>query len=194
MAFLTFSDKDILNSELHPSFPDASYRIKTHSGLFGRRTTALTPLSHGSPYRGIAGEIDWKAKKFQIGGVKRKWKSLKRGGGVFSSGKEWHWSGRSYVVRYHDKEWTATRHSWGNSAGAVFRLRRTHLFRSNEPASISFSQDIPPEDMVFLILVFLYSETKRRAKGYAEASNPAHSNHAYSNQASTMTVLAAGAS
>ncbi|KAG5641830.1 hypothetical protein DXG03_004133 [Asterophora parasitica] len=172
MSSFTFSDKDILNSELHPAFPAVAYGIKTHSGIFGRKTTELTPFSHGTPYRGIPGEIDWKSKKFQIGGVKRKWSSLKSKGGAFSSGKEWHWLGRSYVVRYHDKEWTVTSHFWGNAAGAFFRLRRSHLFRSNEPASISFSQDIQSsEDMVFLILVLLYSETKRREKSQKSAED-----------------------
>ncbi|KAG5646171.1 hypothetical protein DXG03_004224 [Asterophora parasitica] len=165
MPSLTFTGKDFLNSELHPAYAAVSYRIETHSGFLGRKTTTLTPLSQ-SPYRGIPGEIDWRDKTFQIGDVKHNWSGLNRDtGGFFSSAKEWHWpSGRSYVVNYNNGEWTAVGHSWGSTGGAVFRLRRSHITTASEPATISFSQDIPYEDTVFLILVMIFSEAKREDK------------------------------
>ena len=37
-----------------------------------------------------------------------------------------------------------------------------HFFQKSEPASISFHADVTKEDMVFLFLVFIYSETRRQ--------------------------------
>jgi hypothetical protein len=39
---------------------------------------------------------------------------------------------------------------------------QSHIFTKSEPASISFPFDLSNEDMIFLILVFIYSETKRQ--------------------------------
>ena len=49
----------------------------------------------------------------------------------------------------------------GSSVVAILNVRRPHLFRRDEPPSISVF-NLPMEEMVFLILVLLYSETKRQ--------------------------------
>ncbi|KAJ7785264.1 hypothetical protein DFH07DRAFT_763862 [Mycena maculata] len=154
---LTFKSKDILNSHLHAGHSNP-YTTSTSSGVLGRKTTTLkTGFLSGS-----AGKIDWRDKEFKIGGRTKKWRKVESSGGWFTSGREWEWAGYTYTVKHSHHKWTATN---SHREVAYFTPYQSHLLRSSEHASLYISPEIQDEHQrVFLILVLLYSETKRQDK------------------------------
>ncbi|KAF8054249.1 hypothetical protein FPV67DRAFT_1133285 [Lyophyllum atratum] len=162
MTAYTFGDKDILNSSLIPSYPSMPYIITTKAGFLGPKATTLSPTPQRGSYPVLSGAILWSKDSFEIDGVP-KWSELKnRPKGFLSSTWEWRWSGQRYSLKRHDKHWTARSSSSSYAASVTFTLRKSHLFSPTEPASITFAPDVPAQDIVFLILVMLYSETRRK--------------------------------
>lgn len=132
MTTLTVSKSDILNSELTPLPPntDGSYYFttQTDSGFRGLKTTFLKPATNSRVYTPLlGGSINWREKTFEIGGVVKKWETLKhRLGSVFRtfpyveiaksvgntdnpaeiSLTEWCWTDRRYAVKRANKQWT----------------------------------------------------------------------------------------
>lgn len=88
MLTFTFTKKDLLNTALLPSHhlnsSGISYTLSTTTGLFGRKITTLASSGGLSTYTVLGGAINWRKRRFEIGGVQRKWSSLKRRTGLFS--------------------------------------------------------------------------------------------------------------
>ncbi|KAJ7181562.1 hypothetical protein C8R43DRAFT_969521 [Mycena crocata] len=111
---------------------------------------------------------------FTINGVKREWKYLKsHSGGIFSSGREWNWDQRPYILKYHNsqKELLAT----SSAIGTVrFTTYRFHLFSHSKPATLHFPPQLQNEtEKMFLIMAILQTETRRQER--ARRSSSAHS-------------------
>ncbi|KAF7360681.1 hypothetical protein MVEN_00799900 [Mycena venus] len=127
--------------------------------MLGRKTTTLRTSGF---FSGSAGKIHWRDKTFEIGGKTKKWRKVERSGGWFTSGREWEWSGHTYTVKHAHHRWTVTD---SHEEVAHFTPYKSHLLRSNEHASLHFTSAIQDEHQrAFIILVLLYSETKRKDK------------------------------
>ncbi|KAJ6570814.1 hypothetical protein DFH09DRAFT_1277469 [Mycena vulgaris] len=151
---LTFKSKDVLNSHLH----DVGHSNPYTTSSSDRKTTLKT----AGFLSGSAGKIHWRDKSFEIGGWTKKWRKVESSAGWFTSGREWEWSGYTYTVKHSRNQWTAT-----NSQGEVARFtpHKFHLLRSSDHAFLHISSHIQDEHQrAFLILVMLYSETKRQKK------------------------------
>ncbi|KAJ6562610.1 hypothetical protein B0H19DRAFT_1145141 [Mycena capillaripes] len=167
---LTFKSKDILNSHLHANHSNP-YTTSSSGGILGRKTTTLKTSGFLS---GSAGKINWRDKTFEIGGKTKKWRKIEGSAGWFTSGREWEWSGHTYTVKHSRHKWTVT-----NSHGEVARFTpyKSHLLRPSEYASLQISPEIHDEHQrAFIILVLLYSETKRQDK-QAKTAKGAHHSH-----------------
>ncbi|KAF9460193.1 hypothetical protein BDZ94DRAFT_944392 [Collybia nuda] len=173
MLVFTFTETDLLNTPLLPSHHSnagrISYTLRTKKGILGRKITTLSASGGHSTHTLLGGAINWRKKRFEIGGVRRKCSGLKHRTGLFSSSQEWNWSGQHYVIKYSRNQWMATCSSSRDSPSAVFTVRRSHFFRKSEPATIAFSPDLPQDDVVFLILVIIFSEMKRKEDEVAVA-------------------------
>ncbi|RDB20789.1 hypothetical protein Hypma_012149 [Hypsizygus marmoreus] len=188
MSKYLFGDADLLNSTLLPAHPYywVSYSTSTTSGFLGRKVTTLTPSASFNAYATLGAAINWREETFEVGGRMKKWEDLThKTGGMFSrqgppglhsvhsfytdtlsihSKREWTWSDRTYMVKFHDHDdhWTATLDAAENPPSAVFTVRKmAKSGKPPEPANIVFAPGVSPEDMAFLILVIIYSETKR---------------------------------
>ncbi|KAJ7445104.1 hypothetical protein FB451DRAFT_1568233 [Mycena latifolia] len=156
---LTFKSKDILNNHLHDTRQFHSNPYTTSSSS-DRKTTTLKTAGFLSS---SAGKIHWRDKSFEIGGRTKKWRKVESSAGWFTSGREWEWSGHTYTVKHSHNKWTAT-NSQGSTV-AHFAPHKFYLFSSSEHASLNISPEIQDEHQrAFLILVMLYSETKRQDK------------------------------
>ncbi|KAJ7869793.1 hypothetical protein B0H13DRAFT_2350795 [Mycena leptocephala] len=154
---LTFQSKEILNSHLNNGHSNL-YTTSSDRGMLGRKVTSLDKAGFLS---GSAGKIHWRDKTFEIGGRHRNGRNSR----ALLDGllrREWEWSGYTYTVKHAHHKWTVT-----NSHGEVACLTeyKPHLLRSNEHATLRISPEIQDEHQrAFIILVLLYSETKRQDK------------------------------
>jgi len=164
MSQFTFGDQDILNCDLLPeSGRSLSYRINTSKGFIGRKKTTLVPMDRGAS-RGISGAIDWRNDTYEVGGVTRDRSTIKhKTGGMFSSTREWRWSRQTYTVDFNgDGIWTALTSSSRHPTVATFYPYKFRFFSPSGLAHISFSPDVSEEDMIFLILVMIWSDTQQK--------------------------------
>lgn len=114
---------------------------------------------------GTSAAIRWRERRFETGGVKRDWSTFKyKPAGIFSKTRKWHWSGESFTVKFliDDDKWIASSDSSRHPTRATFYPYKYHFFGPSEPGYISFSPDVSDEDTIFLILVMIYSETRRQ--------------------------------
>ncbi|KAJ7617137.1 hypothetical protein FB45DRAFT_933501 [Roridomyces roridus] len=117
--------------------------------------------------RPIVAAINWKDKTFEINGQKRPCSELKRSvGPLFNKRKFWRWSEerKEYEISYTHEEWKVTIEDGKTIAGRFLVPFRPHLFSKTKPAVIHLTTTALAEDEVFLILVFVYEETKRQDK------------------------------
>jgi hypothetical protein len=88
MSEFTFTEKKILDSSIQPSQPSSIfYTTKTETKSGQRQVTTLTTPGSNAKVRHdlLGGIINWKDLTFEIGGVRKKKKELKRRvGGWFS--------------------------------------------------------------------------------------------------------------
>ncbi|RDB20612.1 hypothetical protein Hypma_012130 [Hypsizygus marmoreus] len=179
MPRLTFHGKDILDSIIRSEDNTTHYYTSTTTSFRGRKITSIQydpPHSLSAGY--TAGTIDWRTGVFDIGGLQRPISMLKRkSGGLFSSEREWTWSGEKYIIKFGGDRWTATRRS-DNETCAVFTMRESHTLRDSKSATITFPVTIPAEDVLFLMMVMIYSvtrhEDKRKQSQNAHRSNAAN--------------------
>ncbi|KAJ7247071.1 hypothetical protein C8J57DRAFT_1475969 [Mycena rebaudengoi] len=154
---LTFNSENILDSHLYSGRPHA-YTTTT----YGNHGLETTKLMSGFPSP-MAGEINWRDTSFEIGG---RYKKLTPPQGSSSSPRYWTWGGDVYTVQYSsNKGWTAN-----TPRGEVANY--TRIVTPPQLAAIWISPEIVDQhEIVFLILVILYSETKRLET--SEATPPA---------------------
>jgi len=167
MSFI-YSGNDLFSSTL--LLPDShskesAFTIRTTSNALGsRKTTTITPKDGGNR---IAGEINWTTRTFTVGGTSRSWvECLKIHKDASGKSQEFHWSWQRYTVMFYGGEWAATTKTGpgGVERKAALTLRRFKLLGHSEPAAFTFTQDVSPEDITFLMLVMLYCESKRADK------------------------------
>jgi len=170
MPTYTLVSKDLLNTTVLPDEPQTwiSYSINTTSSVFGPKLTVLTPSVMRNTYGpALDGAIDWKEGTFVIGGKSVKWENLKRKLSRRSgSEREWKWSGERFTVKYQSGagRWMAKSGSPVHPDDAIFTIRKHRIFGADDPATIEFTQNITARDMIFLILVLIYSETRRQQR------------------------------
>lgn len=170
MPSYTFVSKDLLNTTILPDEPHnwISYNTSTTANVFGPKLTVLTPSVMRNTYGpALDGAIDWKEESFVIGGRSVKWANLKHKlSRTSGSPREWKWSGERFTVKYQSGSgrWTAKSGSPVHPADAIFTIRKHRIFGADDPATIEFSPSVSARDMVFLILVLIYSETRRQQR------------------------------
>ncbi|RDB20596.1 hypothetical protein Hypma_012121 [Hypsizygus marmoreus] len=152
MQHFTFASKNMLNSVIQSDTDHTPYyTTHTTSGFRGRKVTTITGPA---PAQQISGTIHWRTGIFDVGGVQRSTAEVKRKlGGLFDGDREWKWSGHTYVVTSIGGQWVATQPSH-QTPSAVLRLS------SDSPITVSFAPDVAIEDTFFLLMIFIYSETK----------------------------------
>ncbi|KAG6831972.1 hypothetical protein H0H87_003307 [Tephrocybe sp. NHM501043] len=167
MPIYTFIDNDLLNTAILPDDPDRfiSYTTKTTSSLqAGPKNTQFIP-SVNDEHNILEGEINWKEETFSIAGLATRCDELRsKPDGVKDSTREWHWIGKKYWVKYHDNIWRARVGSAHANAEATFTLRKSRLLSQSDPATIDFIPGVSSRDRLFLLLVFVFCETKRQER------------------------------
>ncbi|KAJ7034620.1 hypothetical protein C8F04DRAFT_1259850 [Mycena alexandri] len=166
MSFTTFAfnSPTILNSTFTPDDDDdVEYTTSTTVNGVKKRSSRQITYLQGAPETANS-VIDWKRNTFEISGMKRHMSDLRTKRSTFSSTRYWTWfDAEEYKVKYEaelDKTWTVF--SYDGSVLATFTAAVQRLFNSNSMPVLSLSEGIVDEDeRRFIILVLLYSETKR---------------------------------
>ncbi|KAF7348712.1 hypothetical protein MVEN_01390100 [Mycena venus] len=156
---LIFDSSKILDSSIHSEDdPDMDYTISTVKRRSSRQTTSLAGAS-GTP----TAIIDWKSDTFAISGSTRKVEQLRTKRGTFSSSRYWSWYDQEeYRVKYAaEMEYTWSIYGYDGTVLATFtNIQR--FFNNNSMPVLHMSPSINNEfERQFLILILLYSETKR---------------------------------
>jgi len=165
MTTLTFKEYLLLNTDVISGESNSkAFTVKTKYAFQGPKLTTLIrgeSKSAEKSHTNQAGVIDWKEKTFEVEGVKKPLADLiQEPKKVFRVTREWQWSDRTYTVVFGNDKWTATR---GDDASAVLTMRKVKSLIKDDPATMTFS-DACKEDIVFLVLVLLWSETQRANK------------------------------
>ncbi|KAF8058531.1 hypothetical protein FPV67DRAFT_1676109 [Lyophyllum atratum] len=155
----TFSTVDLLNATLSSSGA-TSYRTKTSIGFKGRKATTLTAIT-GTEQR-VVGGIDWREKDMVIEGQTWDLFELKsRPAGPTNTLRVWHWAGDDYKVKLHGKQWTAISAKQRRPLVTLSQSEQ-RIFKSSKPATIQFHTALSETNMVFFLLVMIYSEVRWR--------------------------------
>ncbi|KAF8816006.1 hypothetical protein BYT27DRAFT_6483652 [Phlegmacium glaucopus] len=159
---------NLLNTRLQSSHDNSIiYAISTSQTLWGRK---YTYLRDANPALGEApttvGTIDWKKKTFEIQGQRKSIKNIKRIPKGSSKGSRfWRWSDdrEEYEIVYKKRMWKGLLSAKNNDAEATLSVPfRSQLFGKTKPMVLNLSRTALAKDEVFLILVLIYSQTKRR--------------------------------
>ncbi|KAJ7636675.1 hypothetical protein FB45DRAFT_907074 [Roridomyces roridus] len=166
----TFDTHNILDGSLR-SVPDQSvaYSIRTEEtgpGSSRERRRTILQLQGGA---GAPACIDWKQKTFEISGVTRNISEVRTSRGRFKFSPSHHWSWfdcEEYKLKYGaevEHSWTV--YSYSGETLATFTSNVRHLHNKKALPVLSICPSIrDEEERRFIILVLLYSETKRHQK------------------------------
>ncbi|KAJ7859374.1 hypothetical protein B0H14DRAFT_3446751 [Mycena olivaceomarginata] len=149
----------ILDSEIHCGEDHAlEYTTRTVKTRSSRQTTSLEGAETSTS------KIDWKRQTFEIAGSTRKIAQMRTKRAAFSSSRYWTWLDQEeYRVKYEaemDRTWTV--YSYDGTILATFTAYTRRFLRDNSMPVLSVSESITDEnEQQFLILILLYSETKR---------------------------------
>ncbi|KAJ7106239.1 hypothetical protein C8R44DRAFT_987381 [Mycena epipterygia] len=126
------------------------------------------PSQHSTALEGAPGTpdalIDWKRNTFAIAGSTRYISELRTKRATFSSSRFWSWFDcEEYKVKYEsEQDNTWTMFSYSGSVLATFTSNIQRVFHKNSLPVLCMSPSVRDEDeRRFIILVLLYSETKR---------------------------------
>ncbi|KAF8878914.1 hypothetical protein BD779DRAFT_1553024 [Infundibulicybe gibba] len=102
-----------------------------------------------------AGVIHWRKRMFEVRGQRKPFSEIKTKTGMFSSSRSWKWTSdrKEYSVTYELGQWTA---SLNNRKKPVAR------FTQPDPVILHLTKTALTEDEVFLLLILIYSESKRQ--------------------------------
>ncbi|KAL1751874.1 hypothetical protein FB107DRAFT_293594 [Schizophyllum commune] len=168
---LTFTKKDVLNSVVLSDHGAIVYTTQSLKGFRGRKVTSLTgggALNGSSTAHTPPASIQWRKRLIDINGqVKHIDMVKRRSRGWFSSARLWQWGNISYELHYSSGEWTAR--SSGNTVATFFPYQ-PRLFHKSEQAQIFLLRDVPPTDLVFLLVAFIYMELRRQDKQRSSAA------------------------
>ncbi|KAJ3502258.1 hypothetical protein NLJ89_g8970 [Agrocybe chaxingu] len=172
----TFDNKaNVLNAKVHASHDNSVlYVVNTKQTMWGRTLTELwdkNPLPGEVDTNTRVGAINWKQRKFEVDGT---WKSIddvrRRPAGLKNRVRQrsrfWKWADdhEEYSVVHLEDGWKATCTST-NAVEATFAVPyRPQIFGKAKPVVLNLGKGALSRDEVFLILVLIYSETKRQEK------------------------------
>ncbi|KAJ7688871.1 hypothetical protein B0H17DRAFT_1202730 [Mycena rosella] len=156
MQLFTFDSPKILKSAVYREDGDdrsLQYTIATTKQTFARQRTTVRDGA-------VAAEIDWRERTFEIAGERHGVDGLKRKVSNFSETRYWKWlngRGEEYKVKYFnaDETWTVKA-----STGEIVAEFTSQLGRGKLPV-LRMVEDQDDIERWFLLLVLLYSETKR---------------------------------
>ncbi|KAJ7636565.1 hypothetical protein FB45DRAFT_1024677 [Roridomyces roridus] len=170
---LRFEAWDMLNSTLVAPDGVAEFTVTTPQTYYMQRHTIVTSLT------GARAVIKWHPKTFVIGGVERPWKELKKvvGGPLSSKWRIWKWSEPSYTVKYardadgqmryairqtrEDGKWQSDTEAAGTDLARLTPVI-DHFMRPPDNALMYLSPKLEDKDRLFLVMIMLASETRRR--------------------------------
>jgi len=171
MEALFDNKANVLNAQLHASHDNSViYSISTSQTLWGRTYTYLRDTNPASGREStIVGAINWRKKTFEIQGQRKLIRDVRRKPkGFFDRTRFWRWSDdrEEYEIVYHNQEeWQALLSAKNSDIEATFSVPfRPQLFGKAKPVVLNLSRVALARDEVFLILVFIYGETKRQEK------------------------------
>ncbi|KAJ7484153.1 hypothetical protein FB451DRAFT_1231657 [Mycena latifolia] len=160
LTTFTFDSAKILTTTLFSRDAGSmKYTTSTVKKGSSRQSTAL----EGAPGTPNA-VIDWKGKTFTISGSTRDVAELRKKRATFSSSRYWTWFDcEEYRVKYEsDLDHTWTVFSYSGAVLATFASNVHRVFQDNLLPVLCMSTSIcDEEERRFIILVLLYSETKR---------------------------------
>ncbi|KAJ7683465.1 hypothetical protein B0H17DRAFT_1205162 [Mycena rosella] len=158
-ATLTFDSAKILKTTLRAADDDErplEYATTTASSGSGRQSTSLVGAQGSRD-----AVIDWKQKTFSVADSTRPIRELRKKRATFSSSRYWSWFDcEECKVKYQDNAWTVF--SYSGSVLAVFTPNTHRGGRKALPVLRLASSVCDEEERRFIILVLLYSETKRQ--------------------------------
>ncbi|KAJ6546667.1 hypothetical protein DFH09DRAFT_638078 [Mycena vulgaris] len=155
MQTFTFDSPKILKSAIYRKDDRfLQYITSTVKQGFSRHRTSLQDGA-------VRAEIDWRERTFEIAGVKVGVDHLKRKISNFSETRYWKWrNGEEYKVKYLPEEdlWMVTLHS----GEAVAEFSTCLEYKPKTTPILHIAEDLQDSnERRFLLLVLLYSETRR---------------------------------
>ncbi|KAJ7431602.1 hypothetical protein FB451DRAFT_1486607 [Mycena latifolia] len=154
MQAFTFDSQKILKSAIYRAEDRfLQYITATEKQGFTRHRTTVRDGA-------VTAEIDWRDRTFQIAGDRHGVALLKRKLSNFSETRYWKWlDGEEYKVRYSNADEMWTVHV---STGVLVAELSSYGHKPKVLPVLRISEDIRESDeRRFLLLVLLYSETKR---------------------------------
>ncbi|KAJ7307654.1 hypothetical protein DFH08DRAFT_492973 [Mycena albidolilacea] len=155
MQSFAFDSERITKSSIQSTETHSRYTTRTVKHVLSRHCTILED-STGT----VCGTIDWRERTLELGGKKASIEQLKRKVSNFSMTRYWKWvDGDEYKVKYAENMWIVTA-SMGEVV-AEFTSTVERALRSNLFPVWRIARDVRDEERQFLLLILLYSETKR---------------------------------
>ncbi|KAJ7894317.1 hypothetical protein B0H14DRAFT_2683937 [Mycena olivaceomarginata] len=165
-AIFTFDCPKILKSNIHCE-DDLEYTTSTvnkPSSRSRQTTSLLAPRPPGTP-NGPAAIIDWAQGTFEVAGRTRRIDELCAKRGTFSSSRYWTWlTAEEYRVKYEaETAHTWTVYAYDGTVLATLTTRIHYFFHDDSLPLLEISPSVTDDrELQFIILILLYSETKRR--------------------------------
>ncbi|KAL1691345.1 hypothetical protein GGG16DRAFT_53834 [Schizophyllum commune] len=147
---LSFAGKDILNGQLLDG-DHAIYAVVTTGGFFGRKETTLQATD-----RSLSATLHWRKRSLDVGGQIL---SIDEHVKPHEKARLWQWNNTTYEVQFMPGEWTVN----APSSEVLARFRPNHTPGKKQPYFV-LERELSAADAAFLILAFLYSEKKWKAK------------------------------
>ncbi|KAJ6623291.1 hypothetical protein B0H10DRAFT_2010756 [Mycena sp. CBHHK59/15] len=158
-AFTLSSHKILKCSICSDSEYDIRYMTTTTKKGYARHHTALEDGTSGA----AGATIDWRERTFEISGTRQDVAQMKTQKSMFSGTRYWRWlDGEEYKVKYWGGENTWQVLTPTEEVVAAFTSYIGRIFSEDSLPILRISHNIREEaQRRFLILILLYSETKR---------------------------------
>ncbi|KIJ92944.1 hypothetical protein K443DRAFT_684900 [Laccaria amethystina LaAM-08-1] len=165
----SFAISRVLNAKIRTTHDDTViYSVTTSEGLWGRRYTFLKDANPALGDSTTVGVIHWNEKILEVCGHKKSLKDIRRKPQGLIRERYWRWSSdrREFVIDFQEDEWKVKINNSKNVTveGSFDVPYRPRLFGKTTPMVFHLSRKALAKDEVFLILVLIYSESKRQEK------------------------------
>ncbi|KAF7428991.1 hypothetical protein PC9H_008229 [Pleurotus ostreatus] len=163
MQHYIFTTKDIRNTLIKSATDDTIKFTVSTTSVEENNFKPKTEIRRMSEKAPLAVVIHWDDRIFEIEGRKLSFTTTKVHPSVlFSPTTEriWRWDGEAYLVDYRRGKWEV-KTELGKKHAAAFTIQYSPLFRAEQPASMKI-ESFAEQDTLFFILMFIYSEFKRR--------------------------------
>ncbi|KAF8878918.1 hypothetical protein BD779DRAFT_1803493 [Infundibulicybe gibba] len=159
------NETNVLNAQIRVTRDNSVlYSIETPPSLWGRKPTVLKDANPAPGDPRTAGVIHWRKRMFEVRGQRKPFSEIKTKTGMFSSSRSWKWSSdrKGYSVTYELGQWKASLHNRKKPVARFTVPFRPHLFSKPDPVILHLTKTALAEDEVFLLLILIYSESKRQ--------------------------------